>query len=52
MENNIIFTKHTLLKIQQRKIPENFIIKTILNPNKLVLNDTKYCAYKNFGKNI
>lgn len=50
MKDNIIFTKHVLLKIKQRKIPENFIIKTILKPNKLVLDNNKYYAYRNFGK--
>lgn len=50
MKNDIIFTKHALLKIQQRKIPKNSIIKTVLSPNKLVLDNTKYYAYRNFGK--
>lgn len=50
MGNDIIFTKHALLKMQQRKISEKSVIKTILNPNKLVLDDTKYYAYRNFGK--
>lgn len=47
---SIVFTKHALKKLRQRKIGRRLVIKTILKPEKLIFDGTQYNVYKKFGR--
>lgn len=47
----IIFTQHSLLKLKQRKISKNLVIKTIKNPERILKSySNREIGYKRFGK--
>ena len=48
----IIFTKHSIIKLEQRKINRQFVLETIKNPElvKLTYNYREE-LYRKFGKN-
>ena len=50
MTDKIIFTKHAVLKLQQRDIKKEFVIKTIQKPDSISLENLKCYAYKRFNK--
>lgn len=49
-EIKIEFTRHALRKLKHRRLKERDIIKTIFEPEKLVLDKTRFNAFKKFGK--
>lgn len=46
----IVFTKHAVLKLRQRGIRREMVTKTVMNPEKLVFEEKKYCAFRKFGR--
>ena len=53
MDNSDIkieFTRHALRKLAHRNIRKKNVIITILNPEKVILENNKFCAYRKFGK--
>lgn len=44
------FTRHALKKLRHRKLRERDVIKTLLTPEKLVLDKNRFCAFRKFGK--
>jgi hypothetical protein len=46
----IEFTRHALRKLVHRNIRKKDVIITALNPERIVLENSKFCAYKKFGK--
>lgn len=46
----IEFTRHALRKLAHRNIRRRDVIMTVLNPENIVLENSKFCAYKRFGK--
>ena len=45
----IVFTKHAILKLQQRKIRRDWVIKTIMESENITVKNEKYCAFRKFG---
>ena len=46
----IIFTSHSLLKLKQRKISKNLVIKTLKNPERISKSySNREICYKRFG---
>lgn len=48
--SKIVFTKHALEKLQQRKIPKNLVAKTVFFPQKIIALPDKLHAFRKFGK--
>ena len=49
---SIIFTKHALVKLEQRKINKQLVLETIKNPELIRSNfDFKEELYRKFNKN-
>ena len=49
---SIIFSLHAELKIEQRKIPRQYVVQTIDNPNfEKPAHDLRTELYRKFGKN-
>lgn len=46
----IEFTRHALRKLRHRKLSEKDVIKTILKPEKLVLDKNRFNAFRKFGR--
>lgn len=46
---NFIWTKHVLQRTKDRKIPQEFITKTLENPDKVTTAEDKTELKKNFG---
>ncbi|KKQ34958.1 MAG: hypothetical protein US50_C0030G0015 [Candidatus Nomurabacteria bacterium GW2011_GWB1_37_5] len=50
---NIVFSDHSEIKIKQRKISKNIVIKTLISPDLIQLSyGGRQTAFKNFGKNF
>ena len=47
---SIIFSDHARKQLAERKLDAKLVRLAALYPNKLVLYENKYCAYKKFGK--
>ena len=47
---SIIFSDHARKQLAERKLDAKLIKLTVLYPNKLILYENKYHAYKKFGK--
>lgn len=48
----IIFSNHSEIKIEQRKLSKELINKTVINPNFIIpSHGNRERAYKKFGKN-
>jgi hypothetical protein len=47
---NITFSNHAKRKLEKRKIDVKLIKLAISNPNKLVIYNNKFFAYRQFGK--
>lgn len=46
----IEFTRHALRKLEHRKISKRQVIETVLRPEKIILDGSKFCAFKKFGR--
>jgi len=47
----IIFTNHSLLKLKQRRIPKEFVIETIEDPDHIQTSySDRKAKYKKFGR--
>lgn len=49
-ELKVEFTRHALKKLKHRKLNEQYVIKTVLNPEKLILENSKFCAFRKYGR--
>lgn len=47
---DVVFTKHALVKLAQRNIPMRSALATIRRPQKMALEGEKFCAFRQFGK--
>lgn len=47
----IVFTRHALLKLEQRRIPKRAIVATLSAPDKLTYDSAaeKFFAFRKFG---
>ena len=49
-ELSIVFSDHARRQLEERKLNVRIVRLTVLYPNKLILHDNKYFAYRKFGK--
>ena len=49
-ELSIIFSDHARKQLKERKLDAKLIRLTVTYPNKMVLYENKYFAYRKFGK--
>lgn len=47
---DIVFTKHALEKLSERKITKQQVIITVRHPQKLISIADKFYAFRQFGK--
>ena len=49
-DTKIEFTRHALRKLRHRKLRERDVIKTIFEPEKLVLDKNRFNAFRKSGR--
>ena len=48
--SKVVFTKHALEKLRQRKISKNLVEKTIFFPQKVIALPDRFHAFRRFSK--
>ncbi len=48
----LLFSRHARLRMLERNIKEDLVIKTIENPDNLIIENNQYIAAKQFDKSV